>query len=181
MTGDQLIAMRRELLADEGVRLRPYQCSSGKWTIGVGFNYEDRGLDVLEAIIGRPINLAVGITKAEALVALDADIQYYESRVRARFPTIYDRLDPVRQRAMVNFAFNLGGRALGFRSALARLKQALDQTDPELQQACWDATAFHLMNSLWARQVDDGLAGRRGRADRICEMVRLGQAPRIAA
>lgn len=178
MTGDQLIAMRRELLEDEGLRLLPYRCTAGKLTIGVGFNITDRGLEVLEAIIGRPIDLRVGITRAEALQVLDADIEHFETRVRARFAS-YAQLDPVRQRALVNFAFNLGKRALGFPTATARLKLALAQTDPALQQACWDACAFHLMDSLWARQVDDGRGGRRGRADRICAMLRTGQAPRL--
>ena len=180
MTGDQLTAMRRELLEDEGLRLQPYRCSAGKLTIGVGFNLTDRGVEVLEAIIGRPVDLGVGITRAEALQVLDADIEHFELRVRARCPA-YTRLDPVRQRAVVHFAFNLGKRALGFPTAIARLKLALEQTDPGLVQACWDAVAYHLLDSLWARQVDDGLGARRGRADRIAAMLRTGQAPRLKA
>jgi hypothetical protein len=44
-----------------------------------------------------------------------------------------------------------------------------------VQQAFFTEAAFHIMNSLWARQVDDGLAGHFGRADRLCTMLRTGQ------
>ncbi len=34
----------KQLIIDEGMRKKPYQCSAGFWTIGVGRNLEDRGL-----------------------------------------------------------------------------------------------------------------------------------------
>ena len=38
------------LIADEGLKLEPYRCSSGKLTIGVGRNLEQRGITKEEAI-----------------------------------------------------------------------------------------------------------------------------------
>jgi hypothetical protein len=43
-----------------------------------------------------------------------------------------------------------------------------------VQQAFFHETAWHAKDSLWARQVDDGLAGSYGRADRIADMMRTG-------
>ena len=175
MTGAQLAQMRKELIADEGLRLEPYRCSEGYLTVLVGYNVDARGWEPLEAIIGRPIDpRRPAFTMAEAYLQVDADIQHFENRVIATHGALYKKLDPVRQRAVVNFAFNLGARALQFKTAINRARLALAQTDEALRQACWDATAFHVMDSLWARQVDDGLGGRRGRADRVCHMIRTG-------
>jgi hypothetical protein len=51
---------------------------------------------------------------------------------------------------------------------------AIEATDPRVQRAFFHETAWHAMDSLWTRQVDDGLAGSYGRADRIADMMRTG-------
>ena len=40
---------RKIIKAHEGLKLKPYRCSSGKLTIGYGRNLDDRGITVLEA------------------------------------------------------------------------------------------------------------------------------------
>ncbi|MBF0177920.1 MAG: DUF1804 family protein [Magnetococcales bacterium] len=50
--------LRKQLIRHEGMRLKPYRCTAGKLTIGVGRNLDDRS-----------------ITKSEAYVLLDADIK----------------------------------------------------------------------------------------------------------
>lgn len=57
MTPDDLDALRRDLIRDEGLRLKPYRCAAGKLTIGVGRNLDDKG-----------------ITSDEAMALLDDDI-----------------------------------------------------------------------------------------------------------
>lgn len=178
MTPDHVEQLARELLRDEGVRLTPYRCTAGYLTVLVGYNVDARGWEPLEAILGRPINpKALAFTEGDAQKQVRADIGYFEHRLIAKFAA-YTKLDPVRQRAFVNLSFNLGDRLLQFRTAFSRVRLALAQTDKDLQQACWDAVCFHFMDSLWSRQVDDGLGGKKGRADRVCYMLRTGNTPR---
>lgn len=116
----------RELIRDEGLRLRPYRCSAGKLTIGVGRNLDD-----------------VGITEAEARHLLVNDIArtFAECSREPWWPAIAD--DAVRRRAMLNFAFNVGlPRLKGFKRALAAL-----------EIGNFDAAARELLDSRWAKQV----------------------------
>lgn len=114
-----------QLLVDEGLRLRPYRCTAGKLTIGVGRNLEDRG-----------------ITQAEALLLLDNDIvAFWAELVNAR-SWVLTAPEPV-QEALLNMAFNLGvGGLLGFKQTLA-----LMQTEQ------YAAAASAMLASKWAGQV----------------------------
>ena len=47
--GKQRVA--EQLVIDEGLRLKPYRCSAGKLTIGVGRNLDDRGITSSEAMM----------------------------------------------------------------------------------------------------------------------------------
>ncbi len=117
--------IRAQLVADEGVRLWPYQDTVGKWTIGVGRNLSD-----------------VGISKPEAMQLLENDIDKAEISLIARWPWMRD-LDPVRYAVFVNMAFNMGAATLAtFQQTLA-LAQAGDYTK----------AAEHMLASKWAAQV----------------------------
>lgn len=181
MTAADLSALRAQLVQHEGLRLRLYRCTSGKLTIGCGYNLDDRGLKPMERALGRSVLLNElernGLSEADAMRVLDADIQRFEDDVDSRWPN-YAALDGVRQRAVIDFAFNLGvAGAAQFANAIRFANMALSTKDVGYQEACWTAVAFHMANSVWARQVDDGLAGRKGRADRLCAMVRTGRDP----
>ena len=39
-----------ELIRDEGVKLKPYKCTAGHWTIGVGRTLEIQGISGREAL-----------------------------------------------------------------------------------------------------------------------------------
>ena len=65
-------------------------------------------------------------------------------------------LDPVRQRVMMNMAFNMQGKLLGFRNFLAAA-----------QRRDWSTASAEMLDSLWARQVGD-------RAKRLASMMRSG-------
>jgi lysozyme len=178
MTAADREALRNDLIRDEGLRLSPYKDTVGKWTIGVGYNIDDRGLGPLSAAIGRTASFADlqqhGLTREEAIKVLDADIAYFVDHIQTRFPE-FSMLNGVRQRAVANFVFNLGGtRALKFEQAIAAVRLALQQPNAAMADACYTAAAFHIMDSLWARQIGDGLGGRVDRADRLCRMIRTG-------
>jgi lysozyme len=68
----------------------------------------------------------------------------------------YNSLDPVRQRVIVNLAFNLGNKLAQFKNTLAHFRNNN-----------WELAARGLENSLWYKQV-----GRRG--PEICHAVRTG-------
>jgi lysozyme len=122
MDSEKLI---RELTRDEGLRLKPYRCSAGKLTIGIGRNLDDVGISHGEA----EILLRNDIARAEA--DLDRDLPWWKT------------LDEVRRRVLVNMAFNLGIRGLlGFKNTLelVRTGRYLD-------------AAQHMLDSKWAKQV----------------------------
>jgi len=179
MTAADREALRNDLIRDEGLRLAPYKDTVGKWTIGVGYNIDDRGLGPLSAAIGRTPTFddlqQHGLTRDEAVKVLDADIGYFLDHIQTRFPE-FSQLNGVRQRAVTNFVFNLGGtRALKFEQAIAAVRLALQQPTPAMADTCYTAAAFHIMDSLWARQIGDGLGGKVDRADRLCRMIRTGK------
>lgn len=174
-------ALRRQLIDHEALRTRLYRCTSGKLTIGVGYNVDDRGVGPMSRALGRDISLQElerdGLSEPQCLRLLDADIERFETDIRSRWPN-YDALDSVRQRAVLDFAFNLGvAGAAQFVNAIRFANLALSTRDVGYQEACWTAVAYHMADSVWARQVDDGLAGRKGRADRLFAMLRTGRDP----
>ena len=117
----------RQLLIDEGLRLKPYRCTAGKLTIGVGRNLDDRG-----------------ITEPEALGLLDNDIRRVWSEVMSSLPWAI-RAPEVVQDVLVNMGFNLGlGGLLGFKQTLAHL---------EARE--YGKAADAMLDSRWAGQVGE--------------------------
>lgn len=158
--------MTAQLVLHEGLRTAPYLDTVKKWTIGVGYNISDRGLQFLEDAIGRTVSPRMQdlrITNAEALLVLDKDITRFESAVQVHFPE-YAGLDEVRQRVCLDLAFNMGLRALGFNNTIAAIKRH-----------DWSTASRHLWKSKWAGQVDDGPGKHWGRADRLTTMLLTGQ------
>jgi lysozyme len=92
MDRSQFLPLRAELIRDEGVRLKPYRDSQGKLTIGTGHNLDD-----------------VGISLEESDLLLLHDIEHTLEALDAELPT-WRTLNPIRQRVIVNMAFNLGFR-----------------------------------------------------------------------
>jgi lysozyme len=134
-----ITAMREELLLDEGLKLKPYRCTAGKLTIGVGRNLDD-----------------LGITRAEALQMLDNDIQRTATELDARLPW-WRTLDEVRQRVILNMAFNMGAPTLlTFKNTLAAM-----------QAGKYEDAAKGMLASRWAGQVGD-------RARRLAAMMAKG-------
>lgn len=118
--------LERELIRDEGLRLKPYLDSVGKLTIGVGRNLDDNG-----------------ISEAEALMMLRNDIANSQQELE-RFGW-FRQLDSRRKDAILNMHFNLGlPRLLSFKKMIAALEQGK-----------WDKAADEALNSRWAEQVGE--------------------------
>jgi lysozyme len=110
---------------DEGFRSKPYRCTAGKLTIGIGRNIEDRG-----------------ITREEAQFLLNNDIKLSVAELRVKLPW-FDRLDVVRQDILINMHFNLGWQRLSqFRNTLKAVEEGR-----------YNDAADGMLESLWARQV----------------------------
>lgn len=113
-----------QLKSDEGLKLKPYHCTAGKLTIGIGRNLDD-----------------VGITEDEAMLLLKNDLRRVAKALQERLPFFND-LNPARKRAMVNMGFQLGVPGLiRFKNMLA----AIERQD-------WDGAYKAALNSKWAKQ-----------------------------
>ncbi|MCA3269240.1 MAG: glycoside hydrolase family protein [Thalassospira sp.] len=117
--------LEKQLRIDEGERLKPYRCTAGKLTIGVGRNLDDRG-----------------ITKEESAVMLDRDIRNCLADL-AFFLPWYKQLNAARQEALINMCFALGMPGLrGFKNMLEGLKEGN-----------WKQAHDEALDSNWAREL----------------------------
>lgn len=114
-----------QLLVDEGLRLKPYRCTAGKLTIGVGRNLEDKG-----------------ISAAEALGLLDNDIDEFWKQLTSSLPWVLTAPEVV-QEVLLNMAFNLGV------PGLLKFKETLRL----LQAGGYSLAAGAMLDSKWAKQV----------------------------
>lgn len=113
------------LIRHEGLKLKPYHCTAGKLTIGVGRNIED-----------------MGITEDEAIYMLRNDVARFAAELAQAKP-IVKTLDDVRYYVLLNMAFNLGiNRLLKFK----KMWEAIED------QRYTDA-ALEMQDSRWCAQV----------------------------
>jgi lysozyme len=132
--------LKRDLRHDEGTRSKVYTDTVGRLTIGVGRNLSDVGLSHDE------IDLLLENDCARAFA------------LASTFPW-FAALDDVRQRVVLNLAFNLGSRLLLFHDTLSAIARG-----------AYVVAADHLQHSKWFTQV-----GQRG--PRLVAMLRTGQDP----
>lgn len=118
-------ALIDQLIRHEGERLKPYRCTSGKLTIGVGRNLEGKG-----------------ISKAESRMLLTHDIMECTRDLMQIFPQ-WEVFSESRKTALTDMRFNLGPS--GFRS-FRRMIAAI-------HLANWDQAAREALDSRWATQV----------------------------
>lgn len=117
--------MTRQLRLHEGERLKPYRCTAGKLTIGIGRNLDDRG-----------------ITREEAAFLLENDIKQGEAELLRALPWVAT-LDEVRQRVLLDMVFNMGiAGVLAFKNTLATI-----------QAGDYQRAASMMLDSKWAKQV----------------------------
>lgn len=123
--------LKMQLEVDEGLRLKPYRCTAGKLSIGIGRNLDDNG-----------------ITRGEAMFMLDQDIIKVERELDRELPW-WRKMSEIRQQAIANLCFNVGiTRLKGFRKMLAFA-----------QAGKYNEAANEMLDSKWAKQV--GLRANR--------------------
>ncbi|MCL4735370.1 MAG: glycoside hydrolase family protein [Candidatus Omnitrophica bacterium] len=138
---------------NEGLRLKPYRCPAGKWTIGVGYNMEAHGIPgwmVDKIMSGR------GITEQDSDRLLIEEVAKCISACKSIVPG-FSGLSHNRQIALVDMCFNLGPGGLSkFRNMLA----AITAGD-------WERAARSAQSSKWYTQV-------KMRGVRVVKMLRDG-------
>lgn len=112
------------LIKHEGLRLKPYQCTAGKTTIGVGRNLTDNG-----------------ITEKEALTMLNRDINVCIQEL-SQYPW-FETLCPARRDAIIDLHFCVGGTSF---SKFVKLIAAISAED-------WESAGAEVLNSKFARQT----------------------------
>jgi lysozyme len=135
-----MIKIIEQIIRHEGLRLKPYHDSAGKLSIGVGRNLDDKGIREDEAIMMLMHDISDATSDAAALV------------------DNFHLLDEVRQRVLVDMAFNLGRTRLG---TFRRMIEAVRNNR-------FEEAAAEMVNSRWYRQV-----GERGM--RLEYMMRSGE------
>jgi GH24 family phage-related lysozyme (muramidase) len=130
--------LKAELTRDEARRPRIYTDTVGKVSGGIGRNLTDKGFRDSE------IDLMYQNDIAETEAWLDHELPWWRT------------LDPVRQRVMMNMAFNMQGRLLQFQDFLAAAKKG-----------DWTKAADEMFDSKWAKQVG-------ARATRLMKMMSTG-------
>lgn len=111
------------LLRHEGFMARPYRCTEGKLTVGIGRNLDE-----------------VGLSKPEALFLLDNDIIRLR-KFLSKFPWFND-LNPARQDALIDMAFMGEGNFQEFHLMLRALENGR-----------YEVAAMQMLASKWATQV----------------------------
>lgn len=135
MTMSKHVELAKALVRDEGLRFKPYRCTAGKLTIGIGRNLDDRG-----------------ITKAEAFALLENDIDSCIADLDGALAW-WRKLDEVRQEVLINMCFNMG---IGSSSrGLLSFKNTLRM----IESGDYAGAAAGMLNSRWATQV--GARARR--------------------
>jgi len=108
----------------EGLRLRLYKCTAGKWSIGYGRNIEDRGIRL-----------------DEAKLMFENDIKEAEQELRPF--QWFERLNDVRKGVLIELNFAMGlTKLLKFEKMIL----ALDKED-------YQKASIELLDSEWSRKV----------------------------
>lgn len=139
--------LKAELIRDEGDRLTSYKDSKGYWTIGIGH------------LLGEVPGPAISDAERDAFY--EEDVAAAEKMARRVVPE-FDRLDDVRQRALVNMAFNRGGHMRSSTTIVPAINDAISTGD-------WHRVAKAIAASPWAAQVG-------ARAGRLAMMFETGTA-----
>ena len=116
-----------QITLHEGLRLKPYRCTAGKLTIGVGRNLDARGITKEEAMFLLHNDLKDCIKDAELILGSE----------------VWENLTEVRRRVVVDMRFNLG--PAGLRSFKNTLKA--------VREGRYEDAAKGMLNSKWAGQV----------------------------
>src|SRR5437899_6007445 len=132
-----------ELIRDEDLRFNAYEDTQGLWTIGIGH------------LLGIEQRMSK-INYSEIISLFNGDIKIALAVARSCIPK-FDTLDDVRQRALINMAFNRGEHMKTSSTLTPAINLAIDTND-------WRFVEAAGITSTWAKQV-----GKR--ANRLLSML----------
>ena len=145
MKTEQLSYLIKLLKRDEGERLKPYRCTAGKLTIGVGRNLDD-----------------VGISKEESDYLLTNDISRVTVEISRHLPWAL-KLDDARFSVILSMVFQMGmGGVKNFRKFLNAL-----------QMGDYTKASIEMMDSKWAQHDSPNRAKRLSEVMRTGIMEKL--------
>ena len=133
---DKLTAL---LFVHEGYRARPYRCTEGRRTVGIGRNMDDKGITMNELV---SIFEQDGLSMKAALILLHNDIDEVTTYLRTNLPYFY-QLSGVRQAVLIDMGFNLGVKGL------MKFTHFLDS----VSEGSYKLASEQMLQSKWARQV----------------------------
>lgn len=111
---------------EEGYRAKPYRCTSGALTIGIGYN------------------LDAGMPFDEAVLLMRHRIDKIRRALLERLEW-FPKLNEARQAALLSMAYQMGlSGLLGFRRTLATMASG-----------DWEKASREMLNSKWARQTPE--------------------------
>ncbi|MFA7197358.1 MAG: glycoside hydrolase family protein [Anaerovoracaceae bacterium] len=147
----ETLTLKEQLILHEGRVLKPYNCTVGHRTIGVGHNYDANPLpeDIAEYLKKHGF-----ITNEMADRLLDADIEQARKGCLKLYPGFND-FPCGKQKALIDLCFNLGYGGL----------KSFINTNRHINAGNWSRAAANLRKSLWAQQVG------QNRVNRICKLL----------
>lgn len=138
----------------EGRRRKPYVCTGGKMTIGVGHNFDD---NPLPNDIKKQLEKYGQIDDEQIDRLLNQDIRSAVHDCQVLFPS-FNEFSDSRRMALIDWMFQLGFRGVrNFKKAV----KAINAED-------WELAARNMAESAWAREQTPK------RAKEVIELIRVG-------
>ena len=122
-----IVALREQLKQHEGVRLKPYKCTSGRTTIGCGRNLDDKGLTMEEVNYLLENDIKECINDAEVVIGSQ----------------VWEGLSEARKRVLVDMRFNLGAGGI----------RTFKNTLQAIREGRYGDASKGMLSSKWAGQV----------------------------
>lgn len=116
---------KQMLRLHEGLRLKPYEDTTGHLTIGYGRNLDSNG-----------------ISEEEAEYLFNNDVNRVDAELTQTFEW-YNSLSVVRKAVIIDMTFNLGIRGL------SRFKKTISY----IESKEYEKASIEMLDSLWAKQV----------------------------
>jgi len=142
--------LKARIRPKEGLKLEPYKCPTGHWTIGYGHNLE------IDMANYHWINEKKKISVKDAEFLLAADVAVAIGNLHRVLPKFKTYSEP-RQIALLDMMFNLG---IGTFLEFVRMIAAIEAED-------WDEAARQVIASKYAKQVGP-------RATEVSQMLKEG-------
>lgn len=158
--------MIEQLKRHEGLRLAPYKCTQGYWTIGYGRNLETNGLseDEQRLILGRTMPKAsvIEYLQQHPLNEIQADELLYNDVANVEDQLYEAGLlhghNEARQAVLINMCFQLGFAGLG----------RFTRTLHHVRCRQYDKAADEMLDSRWCMQTP-------ARAKELSDQMRTGE------